>query len=342
MPDKIVARGYNRTADQWIKLIEQRGSIGTWGWQIGSDDVTWSNGMFRLLGFDSTAVKPTYGLYDDLLHPEDRRHSGDPFALAASGALNETISRIIRPDGSLRWLKNVGEVIHARDGAPAAIVGVSFDITERELTLAENRRLSMWNKLAFDHVDGTAWARTPEGKLPSQVALPGRDQGDAQGAWLEEVHPDDRATVLRLWREAVAQQTGFSAAYRLGDANAVTRSVISTGAPIRDSQGRIELWVGITVGADISVSANETPDADERPLTPAQIRAARAFLGWSAQQLAKYAGVSFSTVRRAENPSERLVRREALKAIRAALESAGLAISIDAKGRSVIAGPPSP
>ncbi|WP_424135138.1 helix-turn-helix domain-containing protein [Roseomonas chloroacetimidivorans] len=60
-------------------------------------------------------------------------------------------------------------------------------------------------------------------------------------------------------------------------------------------------------------------------LTGAQIRAARAFVGWSARELSEKAGLSLSTVQRAEGadgvPS---VTRANLAAIRAALEAAGV------------------
>ena len=336
MPDRILTMGPSRSADQWIKLIERKGEIGTWGWKIGSDEVTWSHGMFRLLGFDPTAVKPSYGLYNDLLHPDDRRQSGDPFAMAASGALNETVSRVIRPDGSLRWLKNIGEVVYARDGAPAAMVGVTFDVTEWETALAEIRRLSVLSGLALNHIDAAPRARTPDGKLPNQAVLPGVEQIKAPviDAWADEVHPDDRVLVLNTWREAVTSQGSFKAVYRLRDADGSQRKVISSGVPVRDSLGRIELWVGITVSGEISAPTPQYSAVDS-PLIPAQIRAARAFLGWSARELAKQAGVSFSTIRRAENPSDRLVRSDALLEIQRAFEAAGISFQTGAAGRSI-------
>jgi transcriptional regulator with XRE-family HTH domain len=59
-------------------------------------------------------------------------------------------------------------------------------------------------------------------------------------------------------------------------------------------------------------------------LTGRQLRAARAVLDWSGRELADAAGVSFSTVRRAEEDGATTIRVESLTAIRSALETAGI------------------
>jgi hypothetical protein len=69
-----------------------------------------------------------------------------------------------------------------------------------------------------------------------------------------------------------------------------------------------------------------------RPLTSAQIRAARALIRWSAEELAKVSEIGVSTVRRAElEPSETKLTRVNDQAIRRTLEEAGV-LFIDAEG----------
>ncbi len=61
------------------------------------------------------------------------------------------------------------------------------------------------------------------------------------------------------------------------------------------------------------------------PLTSAQIRAARALIRWSAEELANHSAVSVTTVRRAElMPSATALTRVNDGAIRRALEEAGV------------------
>jgi hypothetical protein len=61
------------------------------------------------------------------------------------------------------------------------------------------------------------------------------------------------------------------------------------------------------------------------PLTSAQIRAARALIRWSAEDLARQSAVSVTTIRRAElMPSATALTRANDQAIRRALENAGI------------------
>jgi hypothetical protein len=70
------------------------------------------------------------------------------------------------------------------------------------------------------------------------------------------------------------------------------------------------------------------------PLTSAQIRAARALIRWSAEDLARHSAVSVSAIRRAElMPSETALTRVNDTVIRRALEEAGIEfLDADAQG----------
>ena len=68
------------------------------------------------------------------------------------------------------------------------------------------------------------------------------------------------------------------------------------------------------------------------PLTSAQIRAARALIRWTAEDLARHSVVSVTTVRRSElMPSKTALTRANDQAIRRALEQAGIEF-INAEG----------
>jgi len=83
------------------------------------------------------------------------------------------------------------------------------------------------------------------------------------------------------------------------------------------------------------MDGNMSPVRDVKtpnPLTSAQIRAARALIRWSAEDLARESTVSTTSIRRAElKPSETKLTRVNDQAIRRTLEKAGVEF-IDADG----------
>lgn len=59
-------------------------------------------------------------------------------------------------------------------------------------------------------------------------------------------------------------------------------------------------------------------------MTGNQLRAARALIGWSQAQVAQAAGISIPTVKRAEGQAAISASADAVAALRAALEMAGV------------------
>ena len=68
-------------------------------------------------------------------------------------------------------------------------------------------------------------------------------------------------------------------------------------------------------------------------MSPEQCRAARNWLNWSQQDLAKRAGVGVSTIKDFENDKRTPIANN-LRAIQNALESEGFRFQIDARGRA--------
>lgn len=73
--------------------------------------------------------------------------------------------------------------------------------------------------------------------------------------WLDWVHTEDRERVGELWKEALDQRQKFEAEFRLTHHSGGYRWVLSRGAPIYDSQGDIEAWLGTAIDVDQSKAA---------------------------------------------------------------------------------------
>ena len=109
------------------------GGIGTWHWDIASGHIDWDASMEELYGFAPGTFDGTYETYAARLHPEDR-----PLMQAAlQQALDErrpeyvVAHRTLLPDGEVRWFSSTARLILDDAGAPAELVGVAVDVTER-------------------------------------------------------------------------------------------------------------------------------------------------------------------------------------------------------------------
>lgn len=97
--------------------------------------VIWSDELYRIYGVDPRTFTPTYASAMKLAHPLDRAAWGGALATALrTGESFTTEFRIRRPDGSVRHLRSLGEVIKDAAGRPLRMLWSVVDITEHKYT----------------------------------------------------------------------------------------------------------------------------------------------------------------------------------------------------------------
>ncbi len=134
------ARGVQQLRETQRKLMEALhiGRIGNWELDVTSGRLWWSAEVYALLDYVPDETTPTLDHVERRIHPDDlpgysRRRQ---LALDAEQALDIEF-RIVLPDGSVRWLHQIGQSYrNERDGAMIRS-GVVQDITERKQTGAE-------------------------------------------------------------------------------------------------------------------------------------------------------------------------------------------------------------
>ena len=117
--------------------------LGSWHWDIHSDNLLWSDEAYHIFGAASDAFESNYDAFLTLLHPDDKERVVN--AMNATVVYDKPYSiehRIIRPSGEIRYVHQQGDVFREEGGIADYMVGTIFDITERksaerELKLAD-------------------------------------------------------------------------------------------------------------------------------------------------------------------------------------------------------------
>src|SRR5262249_23957001 len=79
------------------------------------------------------------------------------------------------------------------------------------------------------------------------------------------VHPDDAANLQEAMRHALATGDGYAARYRLRRADGMYRWMEGRGEPVRDENGTIVQWYGISIDIDDEMRAQQAEDALREP-----------------------------------------------------------------------------
>ncbi len=106
--------------------------VGHWTLDTRTDELTWSEEMFHIYGLDPAGGAPSYAVYRELIHPEDRdRVDAMTQKVLWEEGVDELEYRLLRPDGTVR---HVLSKVTAGSGTRGGILllGALQDITERK------------------------------------------------------------------------------------------------------------------------------------------------------------------------------------------------------------------
>ena len=243
--------------DKRLRLAMQSGQSVGWDWDIKSGRDSWFGDLKSMFGIVSdTYVAPVERIHRRV-HPEDRER--------VSQAVREAMDRqqpyaaefrVLRTDGTVRWVAAKGNFHYARNGAPERMLGIAVDITERKRT--EDKLRESEERLLLAARAGRMYAyewdvatdmvvRSPEFMtvlgVPQPIKL-------TQQQLLDSVHPDDREKFIAAISGLTPQKPVCRCTYRLAVSDESITWLENNGRAYFDEQGRMLRMVGMV--ADIT------------------------------------------------------------------------------------------
>ncbi|HSG53096.1 MAG TPA: PAS domain-containing protein [Rheinheimera sp.] len=113
-----------------LDIASDNAQMGFWQANLNTGELQWSAVIYKIFGFDETVV-PSVAMFHASIHPEDRQRVFASEQRAQETGLHDVVHRIVRPDGSIRWVHELAKLIPAKEGGDKMLVGSVQDITER-------------------------------------------------------------------------------------------------------------------------------------------------------------------------------------------------------------------
>jgi PAS domain S-box-containing protein len=132
-----------KLSDERLRLALDSTHIGIFEWNLASNQVYYSPGLWALIGYEHSRMPTTFDAWRSLVHPEDlplmRARSDEQ--LAGTVALIDLEYRVRARSGDWRWVYMRSKSITDGDaGPPSRIVGTVQDVTSRVETEHQLRR----------------------------------------------------------------------------------------------------------------------------------------------------------------------------------------------------------
>ncbi|MBC7377739.1 MAG: PAS domain-containing protein [Burkholderiaceae bacterium] len=129
-----------RASEERLRLAVEAGQLGIWDWDIVTNEVTWSDQVYRMHDMAPGSDPGGLEAFRARIHPDDRARVEASMAQSLAGGEPYAVEfRTIRPGGGVRWISTRGHLVRDAQGKPLRMVGASADVTERVELLAAER-----------------------------------------------------------------------------------------------------------------------------------------------------------------------------------------------------------
>jgi PAS domain S-box-containing protein len=120
-----------RTQDTYVAEAQKLSHTGSFGWNVSSGEIFWSEETFRIFGYDP-AVKPSIEMVLNRVHPVDIALVQRVIDRATSDKQDFDFEhRLLMPDGSVKHLHVVAHAV-ADESGELQFMGALMDITARK------------------------------------------------------------------------------------------------------------------------------------------------------------------------------------------------------------------
>jgi PAS domain S-box-containing protein len=242
--DRKLAEEKLKKSEALLAQAEQLAELGSWEWDLETNEITWSDQRYRMADMDPRMPTPAIETFWNMVHPADRERHRALVAQAVAGQRPlEYEARFVRADGQIRVLHSRGIPVIDAAGRIVRFAGMSQDVTERRneedrLRLSE-ALLDQAEEIAgfgcWDY-DVSSRKKTLSKNLRKMHGLGSNDEFDAERYW-DNVLRDDRQELRNGILNAIENCSPFEYTNRYRMPDGSTRVYHTRGLPVAGTEG---------------------------------------------------------------------------------------------------------
>ncbi len=263
-----------------LRVALDAADMGAWRWDLRSDLDTRDASLNRIVGLEPVVSNQPVEDYVQRIHPDDRMRVTRTLQEALGNrALYSSEYRIVRPDGTIRWVRDRGRVVLDMHGRPEFMTGAVADITDRKLSeealrisrerldlIVSSTEIGLWYcDLPFDKLIWNDRCKEHFG-LPAETEVSIDD-------FYAILHPDDRERTRIAIERSIGRHTMYDVDYRTVGTDGRVRWIRAIGSPFFNEEGTPVRFDGLTI------------DITEQKLNEETLQAAKMQLSHYAEEL---------------------------------------------------------
>jgi PAS domain S-box-containing protein len=237
-------------SEQKLTLALRASQMGIWVWDIVENQLTWSEEVYKIFGLrHDTPI--TFESYQRLTHPDDWTTVLDKIETSIYTTADYQIEhRIFWPNGQVRWVEGVGNVVRDENGRPLRMTGMVRDITEKkQIEFERSEWKTRYELLTAATGDVVYDYDVPSGRIVwsgnlKQVLGFTPEEIDNIEYWTNLIHPADREQSVAELAIAEKNLSTYEVTYRFKNKAGHYLSIQDRGFFMADSQGKAARMLG--------------------------------------------------------------------------------------------------
>ena len=187
-----------------LRNAQQVSKVGSWELNLKTNEVVWTEELYKMYGFDSALPPPLYTEQMKLFTPQSWEILTSSVTIAKEQGIPYELELItIRKDGGNGWMWVRGEAVFDENNNIIALRGVAQDITEKKTLELEKELMIKRLNYALDASGDGIWDWTPtDGKTvfsKTWIEMLGYEVGELASLaseWSDRLHPNDAEWVF--------------------------------------------------------------------------------------------------------------------------------------------------
>ncbi|WP_181357626.1 PAS domain-containing protein [Stenomitos frigidus] len=236
-----------------LREAQRIAHLGNWELDLATQDIIWSEELFRLFGLDVNQGEPDYAEHLQSFAPESRHKLERAVQqVVILGSPYDLELQFSRADGSVGWVFVRGEAVRNHHGEVVKLLGTALDITDRKQTEAQLRHLSDRLTLAVKSGAIAIWdwnvtenILTWDDRMYELYGITPNQFTSVYDAWASSLHLDDRPYAEAAIQQALAGEKDYDPEFRVVHPNGTIRFIKAYALVERDEQGELKQMIGI-------------------------------------------------------------------------------------------------
>ena len=243
---KLAEREFSLANDRLRLAMESSKSTG-WDWDLASGQNIWFGDLETTFGITSDTYLGSEQEFYRRVHPEDRERVSKALTDAIQNQkLYAAEFRVVRPDGTIRWVTARGKFYYAANGEPERMLGIGVDVTDRkqaeearqqkETELKKTEHLAKVGAWQWDpETDTVTWSEELYRIVGLNPSLPAVSYKDHPKLYTAESWGRLRTAV----EESLRTGTPYELDLEMIRPDGTTRWLVGRGEAQRDATGRV-------------------------------------------------------------------------------------------------------